>query len=412
MQFEDVTARAGVDGGDAWGTGATFTDVDNDGNLDLFVCNLASPNLLYMNRGDGTFVETAEAGRCRLQGGQHDGGLRRLRPRRRPGPVPADQPRLLHRGGVSRGRAAPDQRTAGGTPRLQESIHRSSGKVSRRGGGERHPVSEQRRRHLFGRERTGGNRGKRDGAFGDLVGLQRRRLAGRLRRQRQEDPRPSLPQQWGRQFHGRHRGGRTPYALVLHGGGLRRHQQRRPVRLPRRRHVEHHALQAEDDDGGDEQVGLVPRQRRAQAVHAQRPLPQHRHQPFHGGGLPHRAGEHRLDLGGQVRRSEHRRPGRRFHYQRNGEELEQLRPAGGVGGPVQLGAPRGGRGAGPQPASPARGEPRLREPGGSAVREHKRRVGAESLRRQSGSRLRRFRSRRRPRSGRQQPQQSGRRLQE
>lgn len=60
LRFEDVTAKAGVDGGDAWGTGATFVDVDGDGDLDLFVCNLDSPNLLYVNQGDGTFQEGAD----------------------------------------------------------------------------------------------------------------------------------------------------------------------------------------------------------------------------------------------------------------------------------------------------------------------------------------------------------------
>ncbi len=61
LQFEDVTASAGagLDGGDAWGTAASFADVDGDGDLDLFVCNLESPNLLFVNRGDGSFVEKA-----------------------------------------------------------------------------------------------------------------------------------------------------------------------------------------------------------------------------------------------------------------------------------------------------------------------------------------------------------------
>ena len=60
MRFVDVTASAGgLDGGDAWGTAASFADVDGDGDLDLYVCNLESPNLLYQNQGDGTFVEKA-----------------------------------------------------------------------------------------------------------------------------------------------------------------------------------------------------------------------------------------------------------------------------------------------------------------------------------------------------------------
>ena len=60
LRFEDVTARVGnVDGGEAWGTGATFADVDGDGDLDLYVCNLEAKNLLYENQGDGTFRENA-----------------------------------------------------------------------------------------------------------------------------------------------------------------------------------------------------------------------------------------------------------------------------------------------------------------------------------------------------------------
>jgi hypothetical protein len=60
MHFEDVTAKAGnVDGGDAWGTGATFVDIDGDGWLDIYVCNMEAKNKLYRNKGDGTFEECA-----------------------------------------------------------------------------------------------------------------------------------------------------------------------------------------------------------------------------------------------------------------------------------------------------------------------------------------------------------------
>ena len=37
--FEDITAKAGVGGEGGWSTSAAFVDVDNDGLLDLFVCN-------------------------------------------------------------------------------------------------------------------------------------------------------------------------------------------------------------------------------------------------------------------------------------------------------------------------------------------------------------------------------------
>jgi len=39
--FVDVTARAGV-ANKQWGTSAAFFDYDNDGYLDLFVCNYLS----------------------------------------------------------------------------------------------------------------------------------------------------------------------------------------------------------------------------------------------------------------------------------------------------------------------------------------------------------------------------------
>jgi len=64
-KFADVTASAGVeDVGEAakiWKQGAVFADVNNDGRLDLYVCRFDAPNLLYINQGDGTFREEAQA---------------------------------------------------------------------------------------------------------------------------------------------------------------------------------------------------------------------------------------------------------------------------------------------------------------------------------------------------------------
>lgn len=58
--FSDVTERAGVAGReDSYGMAASAADYDNDGDLDLYVCNYGR-NLLYRNNGDGTFTEVAE----------------------------------------------------------------------------------------------------------------------------------------------------------------------------------------------------------------------------------------------------------------------------------------------------------------------------------------------------------------
>ena len=59
--FEDVTERAGV-GDPTFGMGATVGDVDNDGDLDLYVTNYGKDRL-YRNLGDGRFQDvTAAAG--------------------------------------------------------------------------------------------------------------------------------------------------------------------------------------------------------------------------------------------------------------------------------------------------------------------------------------------------------------
>ncbi len=60
-RFTDVTEKAGVANG-GWGFGVAVGDYDNDGDPDLYVTNLG-PNVLYRNRGDGTFENvTAAAG--------------------------------------------------------------------------------------------------------------------------------------------------------------------------------------------------------------------------------------------------------------------------------------------------------------------------------------------------------------
>ena len=61
FQFEDVTETAGVDGRINGHlircSSASFADIDNDGDLDLYLCNMTAPNVLFINQNDGTFDE-------------------------------------------------------------------------------------------------------------------------------------------------------------------------------------------------------------------------------------------------------------------------------------------------------------------------------------------------------------------
>lgn len=58
-QFLDVTAAAGL-GSDAWGSGMATGDANGDGLVDLYVTNFGT-DVLYLNRGDGTFEEHPES---------------------------------------------------------------------------------------------------------------------------------------------------------------------------------------------------------------------------------------------------------------------------------------------------------------------------------------------------------------
>jgi hypothetical protein len=59
--FTDITGPAGVANGDGKGLGAVFGDYDNDGDLDLYVANDNTRNVLYKNRGNGTFDDVSFA---------------------------------------------------------------------------------------------------------------------------------------------------------------------------------------------------------------------------------------------------------------------------------------------------------------------------------------------------------------
>ena len=57
--FADVSESSGIAAHIGKGMGVSFLDYDDDGRLDLFVANDTTPNFLFRNRGDGRFQETA-----------------------------------------------------------------------------------------------------------------------------------------------------------------------------------------------------------------------------------------------------------------------------------------------------------------------------------------------------------------
>ena len=60
-KFEDITEEAGVADGDRIGVSATFADIDNDGDPDLYVTGTRAPNVLYENDGTGHFTNISES---------------------------------------------------------------------------------------------------------------------------------------------------------------------------------------------------------------------------------------------------------------------------------------------------------------------------------------------------------------
>ena len=63
MEFEDISAKAGIEGFSDWKTGVTMADINADGFLDIYICavgnykGLEGSNELYINNGDNTFTE-------------------------------------------------------------------------------------------------------------------------------------------------------------------------------------------------------------------------------------------------------------------------------------------------------------------------------------------------------------------
>ena len=69
FRFEDISVQAEIiQSAGTWSTGVSFVDINGDGWQDIYVCRAgyglepaSRSNLLYMNRGDGTFKELGRA---------------------------------------------------------------------------------------------------------------------------------------------------------------------------------------------------------------------------------------------------------------------------------------------------------------------------------------------------------------
>lgn len=65
FKFKDITLAAGVADSNKWSTGVSLVDINNDGWLDIYVCNAGyrkngdTKNTLYINNHDLTFTESA-----------------------------------------------------------------------------------------------------------------------------------------------------------------------------------------------------------------------------------------------------------------------------------------------------------------------------------------------------------------
>ena len=57
FKFDDVTNNAGVDGMGRWARSTAVVDINNDGLMDMYICNTINPdslqrtNILYINQG-------------------------------------------------------------------------------------------------------------------------------------------------------------------------------------------------------------------------------------------------------------------------------------------------------------------------------------------------------------------------
>lgn len=75
-RFTDVTTTSGINQSFGNGLGVACADFDRNGWVDIFVANDASPNQLWLNQGNGTFINDALIRGCAVNGmGLNEAGM-------------------------------------------------------------------------------------------------------------------------------------------------------------------------------------------------------------------------------------------------------------------------------------------------------------------------------------------------
>ncbi len=88
--FEDVAAGTPLaDVGN--GSGVAWGDYDNDGDLDLYLTRISEANQLFRNEGNNTFTDATAGTPLGDTGSGFSAVVGRLRPRRRPRPLPGQR---------------------------------------------------------------------------------------------------------------------------------------------------------------------------------------------------------------------------------------------------------------------------------------------------------------------------------
>ncbi len=61
LTFTDVTAAAGLARADGRGLGVVAADLNDDGRIDLYITNDMCPNFVFLNQGNGTFLDATQS---------------------------------------------------------------------------------------------------------------------------------------------------------------------------------------------------------------------------------------------------------------------------------------------------------------------------------------------------------------